>query len=105
MRSLISVDDAMGKPSAIITTSDSVFVAVLTAGVPRQVEVPAAARTVMFSATGPFWARMGGAAVLPVADVLDGSAPELNPIARQIRGTTIGLVAATPVTVNLVFHG
>ncbi len=106
MRSFLSRDDAMGHPSIVIAPSDTAFVIVLTPGVPKQVTVPAAAEMVLFNATGPFWCKIGGPAVLPANDVLDGSAPELNPVARQVDPNgVIGLVAPAAVTVSLVFYG
>ncbi|PGH59191.1 NAD/NADP transhydrogenase alpha subunit-like protein [Azospirillum palustre] len=106
MRSLTALDDAMGRPSLAIASSDTVLAVLLTAGAPRQIPVPAGARIVLFSATAPFWARIGGAAGVPAADVLDGSAAELNPVARQVRGAGfIGLAAAANTTVSLSFYG
>lgn len=105
MRSLILLHDHLGVPTAAITPSDTVYAVVLQAGVAKAVTVPAGAKAVLFAATGPFWAKMGGNAAVPADDVLDGSAPELAPVARQTTGvTTIGLVAATPVTVSLAFY-
>lgn len=106
MRSLILLHDHLGFPTAAITPSDTVYAIVLTAGVAKSVTVPPAATTVLFAATGPFWAKMGGGdAAIPSEDVLDGSASELAPVARQIAGTsTIGLIAPAPVTVSLAFY-
>ncbi|PWC81055.1 hypothetical protein TSH58_00200 [Azospirillum sp. TSH58] len=106
MRSFLSRDDAMGNPSMVIAPSDTAFAIVLAPGVPKQITAPGAAETVLFNATGPFWCKIGGPAVLPANDVLDGSAPELNPVARQVRPNgVIGLVAPAAVTVSLVFYG
>jgi len=96
----------MGRPSQVIPPSTTVYAVVLTAGTPWQVQVPSGALQELFSATGPFWARVGGAAQLPTADVLDGSAPELNPAARAVTaGSAIGLVAPATCTVSLAFYG
>lgn len=106
MRSLTALDDAMGRPSLAIVSSDTFLAIVLTAGTSKQIPVLARARIVLFSATAPFWARIGGAASVPAADVLDGSAAELNLVARQVRGGgVIGLAAATATTVSLSFYG
>ena len=106
MRSLTALDDAMGRPSLAIISSDTVLAIVLTAGTSKQIPVPAGARIVLFSPTAPYWARIGGVASVPAADVLDGSAAELNPVAREVRGGgVIGLAAATAATVSLSFYG
>lgn len=106
MQPLIALDDAMGHTSLAINPSSSVLAILLAPGTPKQIAVPAGARIVLFSATGPFWARIGGAATVPSADLLDGSAPELNPVARQVdRAAAIGLAAAAATTVSLSFYG
>ncbi len=77
----------------------------LAAGTPRLIAVPANARLVLFNATKPFWARFGTAVTLPALDILDGTAPELNPAGRRLDGVAqIGLVAATDSIVNLLFY-
>lgn len=52
---------------------------VLTGSAAKTVSVPTAARFVFFSMECNFWARRGASAVIPVADVTDGTSPELNP--------------------------
>jgi len=97
--------DAMDRPTKVIALSDTRHVMVLQPGQPRTVAVPSAADVVLVNATADVWVQFGGAAVLPTADITDGSAPELNPDARLIRGiTAIGLVSAAACLVNLVFY-
>lgn len=106
MRNFQTFDDAMGKPTDIMSLSDSRFLVVLSAGVAKTVTVPPDAGNVVFSATAPFWAQYGAAAALPTKDRLDGTAPELSPNARRIAGTSsLGLVAATDCVVSLSFFG
>ena len=68
--------------------------------------VPTGARYVLFSATADFWVKFDGAAIVPAADVTDGSGPVLNPSLRALDGATaIGLKAATNCTVCMEFYG
>nr|WP_279308266.1 NAD/NADP transhydrogenase alpha subunit-like protein [Niveispirillum sp. BGYR6] len=95
----------MGRPLPVPPPCSASVAAILTAGTPRLIAVPADARLVLFNATQAFWASFGAAATLPTADILDGSAPELNPAARRLEGVTqIGLAAATDAIVNLLFY-
>lgn len=106
MRAFLTADDAMGDGTDITSVSDTIHAVALTASVPRQVPVPAGARIVLTNATGVFWMRCGGAASLPSGDVLDGSAPELNPAGRIVAGVaTLGLVAPADCMVSLAFYG
>lgn len=79
--------------------------------------VPSGANWVVFSSTGPFFAKPNGAAVVPVGAVTDGSASELSPAAWQLRPlgydgpkssgvaiTTIGLISSGTPTVTLSFY-
>ncbi len=67
--------------------------------------VPAGAKYVLFSATNNFYACFTGTAVIPTGAVTDGSAPELNPVLREIRGiATINLIAPTSCVVTLIFY-
>lgn len=74
----------------------------LSAGVGKVVSVPASADVVVFRATGPFWVKRAGAAVIPLSDVTDGSAPELNPQAWMLNGVNVlGLIAAADTVVTM----
>jgi hypothetical protein len=106
MLSLEIQDDALGNRTEIISLSDCCYALTLTGGVGKTVVVPAQARTVLFSATGNFWLGLNGAPTLPTTDILDGSAPNLNPGARAVRpGQLLGLVAPAACIVNLAFYG
>lgn len=66
--------------------------------------VPTGATHVVFSATADFYVNYGGTAAVP-ADVTDGSASELNPVARDIRGiTSLGLISAATCIVTMCFY-
>lgn len=105
MKSFELLPDCMGRPTSVVPQADNVQVVQLTAATTKSVTAPAGARVVLFSATAPFWARIGGAAVLPTGDNLTGNAPELNPAARTLNSEqTIGLVASTAATICLSFY-
>ncbi|WP_293862530.1 hypothetical protein [uncultured Alsobacter sp.] len=79
----------------------------LSANTPKRYEIPAGAKSISFSADGDFYALYGGSSVvtsIPSDDVTDGSAAELNPMARRLPDgiTHISLVApaATRVTIS-----
>jgi hypothetical protein len=106
MQSLEIQDDALGNGTDVISLSNCCCLLVLAGGVGKTVTVPAQARAVLFSATGNFWLGLNGLPALPTADILDGSAPSLNPSARSVRpGQLLGLVAPTACIVNLAFYG
>ncbi|WP_353862021.1 NAD/NADP transhydrogenase alpha subunit-like protein [Azospirillum formosense] len=106
MKGFMVTSDSMGKNTSIIPPSDTLMMLVLTAGVSKSVTVPAGARVMLLSATGNVFVRYGSAPSLPTGDILDGTAPELNPAARRVDGfTTVGLVAPMDCVTTLAFYG
>lgn len=106
MHSFQTLDDVMGKGTSVLPISNYTLVLLLSAGVSKAVTVPAEARVVLFSATGNFWLSADSTPAVPAADILDGTAPELNPSGRAVRaGQTLGLVAPAACTVSLSFYG
>ena len=58
--------------------------------------IPTGANWVFFSTDGDFYAKPGGTAAIPAADVTDGTASSLNPVAWFLDNeTSIGLISAT----------
>lgn len=79
--------------------------AVLAADTAETFTCPTDANFVIFSSTGDFFAKYDGAATVPAADITDGTAPELNPIARLMDGgTSISLIASAATTVTLSYY-
>ena len=73
---------------------------VSTADVPHT--VPTGAHYVMFSGTGNFYVRYDAAAAIPAGAVTDGSAPELNPVLRDIWNVkVIHLIAPSSCVVTI----
>lgn len=77
----------------------------LTASAAEMHSVPLGAAIVAFSATGDFYARANAPAMVPSADVTDGSAAELNPTQWALDGvSSIGLIADTNTTVTMTYY-
>lgn len=106
MQSFQTLTDVMGKSTNVIPSPNYVLALVLPPGTAKTVTVPADARVALFSATGNFWLGSTGAPAVPAADILDGTAPELNPSGRAVRpGQTLGLVASSACSVSISFYG
>ena len=67
--------------------------------------VPTGAKYVVFAANcAAFYAKQGGAAAVPAADVTDGTGSALNPAGFGIDGVaSIGLISPTACVVSLWF--
>lgn len=78
---------------------------VLAANVAESHTIPATATRVILSGTCNFYAKPGGTAAVPAADVTDGTASDLNPSGYTFSGqTAIGLIAAETCIVTLRFY-
>lgn len=79
---------------------------VLAANTNEDHTVPTGSRWVVFSANCSEWyAKRGGTATVPAADVTDGTASSMNPSGFDINGvSTIGLKAPAACTITLDFY-
>jgi hypothetical protein len=79
---------------------------VLSIGTAKSVAVPTGARFGVFSATGTFYARWdGSAAVVPTADVTDGTGAEINPTVRDVRDSaSVSLIASAACVVAVAWY-
>ena len=98
--------DQDGRPVLLARNApDHVDARVLAANVNEDHTVATDAKYVIFSSTVDFYAKKGGTAAVPAADVTDGTGSELNPTIWYISGiTTIGLIAPTAAVVTLTFY-
>jgi len=99
--------DAKGNQNTLIPNASKwVDARVLAAGVAETVTVPAAVAIVSFSATENFYVNFsGGTAAVPVADVTNGSAAELNPGIRYVKGQgTFSILSPATCIVTLSFY-
>ena len=90
----------------VMRTPDYVDVRVLTAGVAVQHTVPADARVVVFSSDADFFAAYGAnpTATVPTIDVTDGTASEMNPTARFLKGQAkISLISGDATIITMSF--
>ncbi len=86
-------------------TSGWVDVLVLTAGVAKILPVPAGSKYVLFNSNTDFWVKMNGVPVIPTVDILDGTAPEYQPMARIVKDVaSIGVVSGAGGFVTLAFN-
>lgn len=105
MRQLYGDHEISAGDLAVVVQSDCISAVVFLSAGTELVSVPAGARYVAFSSTVDFCCRIGGATTWPNASVLDGSAGELNPSARDVReDTVIGLASSGPGVITLSFY-
>lgn len=91
MRSFEQINTFLKRP-------DYVCARALTANVAEQITVPAGAAFVVFGANVDFFAAYGAnpTAVVPGADVDDGTSNEMNPISRVVAGDAkISVISAS----------
>lgn len=90
--------------------SDYIDVRILAGNVVEKHTIPAGATHVVFSATANFYAKFGDtnvAATVPSADIIDGTASELNPSARRIPANAgfLSLVSSESCIVTIAWYG
>lgn len=79
---------------------------VLVAGVAKTVTVPSDATHAIFSGTGDFWAifKASTAAVVPSADITDGTGCVLNPTMRDVNALTeFSLISSATPLISIAF--
>lgn len=104
MRSFTVEADSMGRQTQACSPASYRVAVLLTAGVAKSMAVPPTARLALFNASGPFWVQYDGAAAIPTTDLL-GSAPELSPHSRAVRGiSSLGLVAPVDTILSISFY-
>jgi hypothetical protein len=75
---------------------------VLAANVAETVTVPTGCDFMVLAGTAVYYVRNGGTAVIPVADVTDGTAPMLSPAARRtVPGETFSIIAPATTIVTM----
>jgi hypothetical protein len=79
--------DADGQPhGCIVPQSQYIDAYVLKANTPKTIAIPAGARIALFSSDNDVWINFAGVAAIPEADVTNGSASDLNPSTRNVKG-------------------
>jgi len=91
-----------------IQQSDTIYAIALAANTSQQVQVPTGANAVNFSVSGgtDFYMKFTNAVIaVPSSNVIDGSAPELNPQFRSCAGKTyVNLISAANCVVTIAFY-
>ncbi len=107
------IDDRGNMVVAALPQADTVYVNVFAGSTAQYVTVPAGANFVLFAASGSvdFYMLMGvtNGLTVPNATATEaaaaGTIPELNPLIRQINGSTsIGLIPAAACVITLAFY-
>lgn len=102
--------DNLGFPViAGVQQSDTIYAYVMTANTAQYVTPPTGANFVLFSASGgnDFYMKLGVSSGLsvPGSNITDGSAPELNPLVRQLGGASaFGLITTANCVITLAFY-
>ena len=105
MKSLTQTMASDNQSVDALTFSDYTDTRVLAASTAEAHAVPAGAKTVIFKATGDFYVNAFGTAAVAIADVIDGTASELNPQRRSLVGvTTLSIIAPAITTVTMSFY-
>ncbi len=102
---IVDVLDSNGRGILTIPFSNYVLTRVLAANTAESFTVPAGAAVVVFSSNGDFYAKVGGTAAVPAADVTDGTGSELNPTVRGCTpGSSISVISPYATVVTAAFY-
>ena len=96
-----------GNADLIFARSKPTYInaAALIASVETILTVPVGANCCIFSADGDFYARADATAVIPSANIIDGSAAELNPAQWDVHDiTTLHVIAPDITILTLSFY-
>jgi hypothetical protein len=104
MNKLFAILDGNRIPVSGLNAPDHTDLLHLTANVAKEYTIPAGAKNVYLSATENIFVKIGGAASIPETDVLDGSAPELNPGLRTLAGATVGFISQSNCIVTISIY-
>jgi len=104
LRPLVIRNDANGNNLFALPYPDYVLCRALAASTAESMTVPNGASFAVFSATADFYANYTTTATVP-GDVTDGTASELNPSVRDIKGvSTISIISAGTPIVTVAFY-
>lgn len=101
----------LGRPTPVLTAmeqSDTIYAVVLAANTSQSIALPANATMVVFSAElgYDYYVKLANETLtIPANNVVDGTAPELSPVARLCAGKThVSLISASNCTMTLSFY-
>jgi hypothetical protein len=100
----LAVDANYYRQGDVIFPPKFVNAYVMAAGVAQGVTIPTGVRVAIFSSTMNFYVNWLAAATVPVANVNDGSGPELNPTARDVTGyASFSMIAPADCVVTVAY--
>lgn len=89
----------------VFPQSDTIYAVVLEASTEDSITIPTGATIAFIASTATFWMKIDGTAAVPLANVEDGSASELNPTSCVLRGnSTMSFISAQACTVTIAFY-
>lgn len=105
MKDFLLIPDANGRESSAIPFAEVVNAYKLTANVAQAIDVPAGANIAVFSCDNDFYAKPGATVTVPAANVTDGTAGELNPVARGVgKLTQIAVISPVSSTLTVSYY-
>jgi hypothetical protein len=97
--------DANRKPHGQIVAPSKHVDAYLLSGTAKAITIPTGAKFAMFSCADNFYINFAGTAVIPVGDVTNGSASELNPTVRNVDGyTSFSAIASSSCILTVAYY-
>ena len=108
---MLLLPDGTGEKNLVVglvPQSDTIYAIVLVANTSQQIAIPAGANRVLFSVSGgnDFYCKFVNAVIaVPSSNIVDGTAPELNPLLRICAGLTyMSLIAGANCVVTAAFY-
>ena len=107
MKAITLIGDQDERESVAWPRPECVMAYVLTAGAAQSVAIPTGARIALFNnSTSNFFVAYTGTAVIPTTNITNGTAPEMNPSARDISGlASLSVVAQNDSILSVTFFG
>lgn len=104
MKPLTIDSGSNGHSSFSIPVSTDINGAALGIATAESITIPSGAKFAVFSATGDFYAKYNGTAVV-ITDVTDGTGSELNPTVRSLLpADTISIISPAACNVTVSFY-
>lgn len=105
MNRLMQLLDGQSNPTFGLNFSGYNDAIVLAAGVAQTYTIPSGAKSLLFSATESFYVAESGTASVPASNVVNGSAPVLNPVLRGVgKLTSISIIAPVACIVTIAAY-
>lgn len=101
----IWIQDIGGSPLIGLNRPLYVDSVVLTANVAATYTLPTGAKYALFSANADFYVAYSGTAAVPSSSITNGTAPELNPVLRQVDDlTSVSLISPNSCIITIAIY-